>query len=103
MGYSSEGWFRNQFGFLRRQFLQEGELPFTNVLCEDSVAPALDAIEFAWKDHIYTPLVTLFRTRFLKAVRRTLRLRWRRPLMARSEPKRIRTRYHRAVSFKCPD
>lgn len=60
MGYSSEGWFRNQFGFLRRQFLQDGELPFTNVLDEDSIAPALDAIEFAWKDRIYTPLVTLW-------------------------------------------
>ena len=60
MGYSSEGWFRNQFGFLRRQFLQDGDLPFTNVLGEESVAPALDAIEFAWKDRIYTPLVTLW-------------------------------------------
>lgn len=60
MGYSSEGWFRNQFGFLRRQFLQEGELPFTNVLCDQSIAPALDAIEFAWKDRVYTPLVTLW-------------------------------------------
>ncbi len=59
MGYSSQGWFRQQFGFLRRQFLQDGELPFTNVLCEESVAPALDAIEFARKDRIYTPLVTL--------------------------------------------
>jgi hypothetical protein len=39
MGYSSERWFRNQFGFLRRQFLQDGELPFTNVLCEQSIAP----------------------------------------------------------------
>ena len=59
MGSSSEGWFRNQFGFLRRQFLQDGELPFTNVLDEQSVAPALDSIEFAWKDRIDTPLVTL--------------------------------------------
>ena len=60
MGYSSEGWIQNQFGFLRRQFLQEGELPFTNVLCEQSIAPALGAIGFAWKDRIYTPLVTLW-------------------------------------------
>ena len=60
MGYSGEGWFRSQFGFLRRQFLQDGELPFTNVLCDQSIAPALDAIEFAWKDRIYTPLVTLW-------------------------------------------
>jgi hypothetical protein len=31
-----------------------------NVLCEESVAPALDAIKLAWKDRIYTPLVTLW-------------------------------------------
>lgn len=60
MRHSSEGWFRSQFGFLRRQFLQDGQLPFTNVLCDESITPALDAIEFAWKDRVYTPLVTLW-------------------------------------------
>jgi hypothetical protein len=30
------------------------------VLCEDSVAPALDAIEFAWKDRTHTPVVSLW-------------------------------------------
>ena len=57
MGYSSEGWFGSQFGFLRRQFRQDGELPFTNVSCDESIPPALAAIEFAWKDGVYTPLV----------------------------------------------
>lgn len=60
MRYSSEGWFRRQFGFLRRQFLQDGDLPFTKVLSEETIAPALDAIEVCWNDRIYTPLVTLW-------------------------------------------
>jgi Transposase DDE domain len=60
MRYSNQGWFRRQFSFLRRQFLQDGELPFSNVLSEATITPALDAIEFPWKDRIYTPLVTLW-------------------------------------------
>ena len=60
MRYSNQGWFRQQFGFLRRQFLQEGDLPFTSVLSEETIGPALDAIDFCWKDRIYTPLVTLW-------------------------------------------
>ena len=60
MRYSSKGWFRQQFGFLRRQYLQEGELPFTDVLSDAVIASALDVIDFCWKDRIYTPLVTLW-------------------------------------------
>ena len=60
MRYSNHGWFRHQFRFLQRQFLQEGELPLCSVLSEATIAPALDAIEFSWKDRIYTPLVTLW-------------------------------------------
>ncbi len=60
MRYSSQGWFREQFGFLRRQFLQEGDLPFTSVLSETTIAPALEAIEACWNDRIFTPLVTLW-------------------------------------------
>ena len=60
MRYSKHAWFREQFGFLRRQFLQEGDLPFASVLSEESIAPALDAIDVCWKDRIYTPLVTLW-------------------------------------------
>ena len=87
MRYSSEGWCREQFGFLRRQFLQDGELPFTNVLCEERIAPALDAIEFAWKDRIYTPLVTLWV--FLG-----------RP--DRIEPRRIKRRHKHYVPLSVP-
>jgi hypothetical protein len=52
--------FRAQFDFLRRQFLQEGELAGTNVLSREAVAQALDSIEVAWNERIYTPLVTLW-------------------------------------------
>jgi hypothetical protein len=51
---------RCQFQFLKRQFLQEGELPFANVLTAETIAPALKAIDVAWKDRVYTPLVTLW-------------------------------------------
>ena len=59
MRYSNQGWFREQFGFLQRQFLQEGDLPFTNVLSDETIAPALQEIDVCWKDRIYTPLMTL--------------------------------------------
>ena len=52
MRYSSQGWFRERFGFLRRQFLQEGDLPFTSVLSETTIAPALEAIDVCWKDRV---------------------------------------------------
>ena len=56
----SQGRLRQQISFLRRQFLQDGELPFTDVLSEKTIAPALDEIEACWKDRIYSPLVTLW-------------------------------------------
>ena len=52
--------FRRQAEFLRRQFLQDGGLPFTDVLSADLVCQALAAIGTAWYDRIYTPLVTLW-------------------------------------------
>lgn len=51
---------RQQISFLKRQFLQEGQLPFTNVLSEATIGSALQAIDVCWKDRIYTPLVTLW-------------------------------------------
>jgi hypothetical protein len=60
MRYSNERSFRAQFDFLRRQFLQDGELPFTDVLSRETVTKGLDTIEHAWNDSIYTPLVTLW-------------------------------------------
>lgn len=60
MRYSNQGWFREQASFLRRQFLQDGDLPFSNVLSEEVVAQALTAISACWLDRIYSPLVTLW-------------------------------------------
>ncbi len=51
---------RMQLSFLRRQFLQEGDLPFTDVLSEKTIAPALQSMPAVWKDRVYTPLVTLW-------------------------------------------
>ena len=59
MRYSNQGWFRRQMQFLKRQFLQDGDLPFTDVLTEDLVSQALATIS-GWLDRIYSPLVTLW-------------------------------------------
>ena len=58
MRYSNQGWFREQARFLRRQFLQDGDLPFSNVLSEDVVTQALTTISVCWFDRIYSPLVS---------------------------------------------
>ena len=60
MRYSNQGRFRQQVRFLRRQFLQDGDLPFSNVLSEQIVTQALTAIQVFWMDRIYSPLVTLW-------------------------------------------
>jgi hypothetical protein len=56
----NHGRFRQQANFLRRQFLQDGDLPFTDVLSEGTVAQALKALDAVWLDRIYSPLVTLW-------------------------------------------
>lgn len=60
MRHSNQGRFQHQVQFLRRQFLQDGELPFTDVLSEDLVSQTLTEVGVFWKDRIYTPLVTLW-------------------------------------------
>jgi hypothetical protein len=60
MRYSNQGRFRQQVRFLRRQFLQDGNLPFTNVLSDQIVSQALTAAGAYWVDRIYSPLVTLW-------------------------------------------
>src|SRR5205085_3196186 len=42
-----------------RQFLQDDELPFTNVLTEEVIARALTTLT-GWLDRIFSPLVTLW-------------------------------------------
>jgi hypothetical protein len=58
MRHCNQGWFREQVSFLRRQFLQDGSLPFTDVLTESIIAQALTAIDVRWIHRIFTPLVT---------------------------------------------
>ena len=60
MRLSNRGRFFQQVRFLRRQFLQEGDLPFTDVLSSKTVSQALTTAEVVWNDRIYTPLVTLW-------------------------------------------
>ena len=60
MRQSFPGRFQRELGFLRRQFLQGGGLPFADVLSADLVGRALAAIGTAWYDRVYTPLVTLW-------------------------------------------
>lgn len=59
MQYSHPGSFREQANFLRRQFLQDGDLPFTNVLTEDSIAQSVATLG-GWLDRLFPPLVTLW-------------------------------------------
>jgi len=60
MSCSNYGRLRPQVRFLQRQFLQDGKLPFTDVLSESTVEQALKALNVAWLDRIYSPLVTLW-------------------------------------------
>src|SRR5262245_25875969 len=57
--HSNQVAFRQQAQFLRRQFLQDGDLPFTNVLTEEVITQALAALN-GWLDRVFSPLVTLW-------------------------------------------
>jgi hypothetical protein len=59
MRHSHPRSFRDQATLLRRQFLQDGDLPFTDVLTEGVITHALNAVG-NWLDRIYSPLVTLW-------------------------------------------
>lgn len=59
MCHSNQERFRQQVQFLRRQFLQDGDLPFTNVLTEELLTQALAAVS-GWLDRVFSPLVTLW-------------------------------------------
>src|SRR3954453_1734360 len=51
--------YREQVSLLRRQFLQDGDLPFTDVLTQEVIEDALSALT-GWLDRIFSPLVTLW-------------------------------------------
>jgi hypothetical protein len=55
MSFSNQGRFHQQV-----RFLQDGELPFSDVLSEGTVTQALKALNVAWLDRVYSPLVTLW-------------------------------------------
>ena len=60
MHFSNPVRFHQQVRFLRRQILQDGDLPFTDVLSEKIVSQALTAAGVRWNESIYEPLVTLW-------------------------------------------
>src|SRR5579883_535856 len=59
MGQRNPCSFRDQASFLRRQYLQDGGLPFTNVLTEELITQALTSLT-GWLDRVFSPLVTLW-------------------------------------------
>src|SRR5215471_10634993 len=59
MRHISQERFRRQVQYLRRQFLQDGDLPFTEVLTEEAISQALTTVT-GWLDRIFSPLVTLW-------------------------------------------
>jgi hypothetical protein len=60
MRHYRQGRFRQQVQVPRRQFLQGGDLPFTDILTEAVLAPALAALRAGWLDRLLSPLVTLW-------------------------------------------
>jgi Transposase DDE domain len=60
MRHANPGRLRQQVEFLRRQFAQDSQLPFSDVLSEELVTQTLSAVGVFWIDRIYSPLVTLW-------------------------------------------
>src|SRR6476620_9514970 len=60
MRFSNQARLCQQVRFIRRQYLQDGALPFSDILTDNLIGQALAAVEGVWKDRIYTPLITLW-------------------------------------------
>jgi hypothetical protein len=60
MRHSNQGRVRQQVLILRCQFLQNGDLPFTDILTDKVIGQALAALSRNWLDRIFSPLVTLW-------------------------------------------
>ena len=60
MRHFNQGRDRHQVEFLRRQFLQQGDLPFTDILTEEVIDQAMVELSKNWLDRIFSPLVTLW-------------------------------------------
>ena len=52
MRFSNQGRLREQVRFLRCQYLQDGLLAFSDILTDDCVRQAMNAVEGVWKDRI---------------------------------------------------
>lgn len=59
MQYFNQVRFRQQVRFLQHQFLQDGNLPFSDILSMELIEQALTALQIGLIDCLYTPLVTL--------------------------------------------
>ncbi len=59
MRHSRQERLRHPVQFLRRQFLPDGDLPFTDVLTKESISQALATVT-GWLDRIFSPLLTLW-------------------------------------------
>ena len=59
MRHFNQGRFRQQVRFLQQQFLQDGNLPFSDILSTGLIEQALTALQVGLVDCVYTPLVTL--------------------------------------------
>jgi len=59
MRYLNQGRFQQQVRFLQHQFLQDGNLPFSDILSTGLIDQALTALQVGLVDCVYTPLVTL--------------------------------------------
>src|SRR2546423_15337322 len=59
MRHCNQGRLRQQVRFLQHQYLQDGSLPFSDILSSEVIEQALTALQMGWVDRIFTPLVTL--------------------------------------------
>src|SRR5436305_3171664 len=59
MRHCNQGRFRRQVRFLQQQYLQDGNLPFSDILSSEVIEQALTALQMGWIDRVFTPLVTL--------------------------------------------
>ena len=74
--------FRQQVQFLRRQFLQGGDLPFTDVLTEEAIAQALATLTGWLEDNVPAPGKPAPTVRPVSACRRSSSARWLVPSVA---------------------
>jgi hypothetical protein len=59
MRHCNQGRFGQQLRFLQQQYLQDGNLPFSDILSSEMIEQALTALRIGWVDRVFTPLVTL--------------------------------------------